>query len=297
VWARALGAPDGFIPREWTDPWDVITAIMFYGTAAAWTIVVTDALPVPAREYPLAAAAVLAAAFLAPAALRGHVAMHVAGIAVLALGVVLQWDGLPVAAVLVAPALLAAFGSRGGSLAANRWVPLSLMAIAAYTLFEVEAARSVDDPALTGRWALTMYLQVAGLLAIAGPMWKETEERWARPGGFPLRTATWLLAGLVALAGGTVEIPAFVVQRGGTDLGAGLAVSAYWLVFAGGLLAYGFRRERRAVRITGLAVAALAVGKVLVVDLAELRALYRVGSLALLAVTALLGARAYYRRQ
>jgi uncharacterized membrane protein len=50
------------------------------------------------------------------------------------------------------------------------------------------------------------------------------------------------------------------------------------------------------VRITGLIVATLAIAKVALYDLANLEALYRVASFALLAAIALLGANAYHRR-
>lgn len=297
VWLEAYRARDGHSVPDWDDLEDVARAVLFYGTAVLWTEVVQMSLPGSAAAYPLIAAAVVAALYLLPAFQRSHAAFQLAGIGVLALGIVAQWDGLPVAAVLVVPAIVSAIGTRSGPLAENRWLGPALMAMAAYTLFEVEATRPDAYPALTGAWAWTLYLVVIAALAIAGPLWKPTEGDWERPGGFPLRTATWLLAAVVALAGGTAEIPAFVAQRGGSDFAAGLAVSAYWLVLAGGLLAYGFWKESRAVRITGLVVGALAVGKVLFVDLAELRALYRVGSLALLAVIALLGARAYYKKE
>ena len=52
----------------------------------------------------------------------------------------------------------------------------------------------------------------------------------------------------------------------------------------------------KAVRVTGLVVAALAISKVAFYDLANLDALYRVGSFALLALIALVGARAYHGR-
>jgi hypothetical protein len=297
VWLEAYRSRDGRSVPDWDDLEDIARAVLFYGTAVLWTQVVEMSLPGAAAAYPLIATAVLAALYLLPAFLLGHAAFHLAGVGVLALGIAAQWDGLPVAAALVVPALVAAIGTRSGPLAENRWLGPALMAVAAYTLFEVEAARPASYPALTGAWALTLYLVVVAALATAGPLWKPTEGDWERPGGFPLRTATWLLAAVVALAGGTAEIPSFVAQRGGSDFAAGLAVSAYWLILAGGLLAYGFWKESRAVRITGLVVGALAVGKVLFVDLAELRALYRVGSLALLAVIALLGARAYYKKQ
>jgi uncharacterized membrane protein len=299
VWRKALlTARETAGDAGSMDPWEILDTVVFYATALLWTAVATDTLSQPVEGYPLVVTAVLALPYLAPGLLRGHASMHLAALGMLAVGVLVQWDGLGIAAALVLLAVFAAVTTRTGSLARNRWAGLALAAMAAYELFRFDAeVRPADDAALVGRWAAVLYLQVVSIAAIAGPLWKKTEPRWEAPGGFTVRIATWLLAAVVALAGGTIDIPAFVVQSGGSEFAAGLAVSAYWLVLAGGLLAYGFWKDLRAVRITGLAVAALAVGKVLFVDLAELRALYRVGSLALLAVITLLAARAYHRRE
>lgn len=298
VWRRAIAVPPDTGARLHADePLGLVSTVMFYATAIAWAVVATEALPPPADAYPLLAAVAIALCFLVPGLLRGNAAMHLAGLAVVATGIAAQWEWLGASAGLSVLALFAALTTRSGPLAENRWSATALVAVGAYALFGANAeVRPENDPALVGRWAQALYLNLASIVAIAGPLWRKTEERWEKPGGFSLRTTTWLLAAVVAISGGTIEIPEFVVQHGGSELAAGLAVSAYWLILSGGLLAYGFWKDLKAVRITGLAVAGLAIGKVLFVDLAELRALYRVGSLALLAVITLLGARAYYRR-
>jgi uncharacterized membrane protein len=299
VWRRAIGVPPETGARLHADePSGPVLTTMFYATAIGWAVAATEALPPPADAYPLAAAVAISLLYLVPAVRRGNAAMHLAGLGVLAIGVIAQWDWLGTAAGLSVLAVFAAATTRSGPLAENRWSGTVLAAMAVYALFGANAqARPADDPALIGRWAATLYLVLASIVAIAGPLWKTTERRWEAPEGINLRLVTWLLAAVVALSGGTIEIPAFVIERGGSELAAGLAVSVYWLLLAGGLLAYGFWKDVRGVRITGLAVAALAIGKVLFVDLSELQALYRVGSLALLAVIALLAARAYHRRE
>ena len=79
------------------------------------------------------------------------------------------------------------------------------------------------------------------------------------------------------------------------ELAAGLAVSAWWMVFAAALVLVGFRRSLKQLRLAGLAVAGLAVAKVVIHDLSSLDALYRVGSVFLLGLVMLSLAYVYYR--
>lgn len=273
--------------------------LAFYATALAWAVAATEAVPSPLDQYPLTVAAFIGLLFLVPGVMHAHVAMHVAGLIVLATGIVAQWqDGVGLVFGLSGLAVLAAVTSRSGPLTANRWTTLALGVLAAWALFEANATlRPEGDPALVSTWSIALNVLVASLVLIAGPLWTSVERKAGDSSGFNLRTVIWVLAAAIALGGGTIEVPAFVTQQGGTELAAGLAVSSYWLLFAAGLLAYGFWKDVRGVRIAGLAVAALSVGKVLFVDMAELQALYRVGSLALLAVITLAAARAYYRRE
>jgi uncharacterized membrane protein len=104
----------------------------------------------------------------------------------------------------------------------------------------------------------------------------------------------------LALFGVTGEIRRFSSLREtsveAAQLAGGLAVSAWWLVFAAVLVTLGLRRRMRPVRLGGLAVAGLAVLKVMVFDLASLDALYRVGSVFILGLVSLLLAYLYHRQ-
>ena len=67
-------------------------------------------------------------------------------------------------------------------------------------------------------------------------------------------------------------------------------------MFAAALIGVGFRRSLKPARVAGLAVAGLAVIKVLVFDLSSLDALYRVGSVFILGLVFLLLAYLYHRQ-
>ena len=86
-----------------------------------------------------------------------------------------------------------------------------------------------------------------------------------------------------------------VMSRSTARLAGGLAVSAWWAVFAAGLVILGFQRKLKAVRIAGLAVSGLAVAKVLLFDLSELDALYRIASVFTLGLVSLGVAYLYHR--
>jgi uncharacterized membrane protein len=74
-----------------------------------------------------------------------------------------------------------------------------------------------------------------------------------------------------------------------------LALSAFWGALGFGGLVAGLVRDRRPLRLGGLALLGLAVGKVFVVDLAALASLWRVASFLLLGLLLLAGAFAYQR--
>jgi len=112
-----------------------------------------------------------------------------------------------------------------------------------------------------------------------------------------IRSGLWMVAGLLALFGVTAEIRRYfeLAHPAEASLAGGLAVSAWWLVFAAALVGYGFRREVKPFRLSGLAVAGLAVVKVIFFDLSDLDALYRVGSVFFLGLVTLSLAYLYYR--
>ncbi|MFQ5745865.1 MAG: DUF2339 domain-containing protein [Gemmatimonadota bacterium] len=295
-WAALHGAAADAAPRWRPEPADRLFLAL---SGAAWVGVALLALPDAAEAYPLLAIGAIALVYLYPALARRLPDLLAVGLGVLALGALAQWTGAGVTAAWAGLVLLAGIATRREPLAAARWAAALLGLLAAYRLGGVDLLRRPEaEAAFTGTWALAMYAVTASLGLLAGPLWRDLDRRFTAPGGFNLRIATWILGGLVLLLGGTSEITRVFEQGtiGGSDLGASLAVSAFWLLYAAALLAYGFRRERRGVRIAGLTVAGLAIVKVIVYDLSSLEALYRVGSFALLAVIALLGARAYHGR-
>lgn len=109
----------------------------------------------------------------------------------------------------------------------------------------------------------------------------------------------WSLAGLTLLYAGSLEVFRFFAGMRGTWAGAwlagDLAISAYWLLYAGAMVWAGFTLGRAAVRSAGLVVAGLAVIKIAFYDLQQLEALYRVGSFFLLALMSLAVAWLYNR--
>jgi uncharacterized membrane protein len=266
---------------------------MLVSAALLWTGVALSALPPAVEDYPLLVAAPIAVLYLVPALRRRIPLLLIAGIGGLGLGVPDQWDAtdatLGWCALIAATALL----TRRTPLSSARWVGVVLGFAAMWRLLSFDLfARPDADPAFVGAWPLALYTLIAALALLAIDGWDE-DDRY-RAGGLTidLRVVTWLLAGILLLWGGTIEIARLDIS----GLAAGLVVSAFWLLYAGGLLAFGFRTNRKAVRVTGLVVAALAIWKVAFYDLANLDALYRVGSFALLAVLALVGARAYHGR-
>ncbi|HSB54903.1 MAG TPA: DUF2339 domain-containing protein, partial [Gemmatimonadales bacterium] len=74
------------------------------------------------------------------------------------------------------------------------------------------------------------------------------------------------------------------------------SVSAWWILFAAGCFVLGFLRAQKPLRYAGFGVAALALGKVLLVDLSTLDAFYRIGSVLILGIVSLGVAYTYHRR-
>ena len=138
--------------------------------------------------------------------------------------------------------------------------------------------RSDVDAAFWGLWAGTLWLAIAlfaGLATWFAPRAEEFTEA-------PHQVLLWSGAGILLLLGVTGELDRYFGHRdlapGVGDLASGLAISAWWILFAGGLVLLGFQRDLQRVRQAGLLVAAMATLKILVHDLSSLNALYRIGS-------------------
>jgi len=181
-------------------------------------------------------------------------------------------------------------GRPGGRIAA---VGLALLAFPC--LFGVALwSRQSGVATFTDPWALALYGYVAGT-ALAAYRWGEGSTdpgtaRWTARGG----ELFWVLCGAAVFAGGSVELPRYFGQR--APLAGDLALSIFWLAYAGALVRLGFQHERKDVRSAGLAVAAGAGLKIVLYDLSNLDALYRIASFFALALIALAVAYAYNRR-
>ncbi len=219
------------------------------------------------------------------------------GVAAAAIAAQAQWSGTAETWALLGLALLWAALDHVLDRADGRWYACLTWAAALNQLMnEALAARTAGDAAFTGSWALALWGVTGVAVALAGGLLKarpdEGEARLARSG---LR----IMAGLLLLFGVTAEIPRYFdlesLSRVRAELASGLAVSAWWMVFAAALVLVGFRRSLKQLRLAGLAVAGLSVAKVVIHDLSSLDALYRVGSVFLLGLVMLSLAYVYYR--
>ena len=228
---------------------------------------------------------------------RGRVAHFVGmGIALLGWAVAAQWDDVPVALGWAALGALGVAADRWLDQRGGRDVGVALLGCAFWNVFAVsQVDLAATHRPFVSQWSLGWYGVVAAS-AVAAVWWR------ARAGevGWPTlgRPALWGLAGLGLLFGGTIELQHFFAAsaRPGATLAGKLAVSTYWLFYAAALVWAGFRLAKKPVRSAGLALAALASAKVVLVDLSNLEALYRVGSTFVLALIALGVAYAYNRR-
>ena len=190
--------------------------------------------------------------------------------------VVVGWTALALAALAVEQV-----GGRPGA----RPAALCLAVVTFPWLFGVALRdRAFAAPAFTDSWAVALYIYVAGL-ALAARGWRK-----AGRGGELL----WVLCGAAVFAGGSIELQRYFAPR--SPLAADLALSVFWLVYAGTLVQLGFSRQRKDVRSAGLVVAAGAGLKIVLYDLSNLEALYRIASFFALALIALGVAYVYNKK-
>lgn len=299
LWWHGLRSP-AIWPRRTTRfyrgaEWSLGEAVYFFVTPLflAWAL----RLQAPARfdaQRGLAAALVGAGYVLAGYG-RPRPAFALVGASALAIAAWLHWPGLTAVWVLAALALLWAALDHALRRTDGRWYALGTLAAALLHLVGHDGAlRAAADPAFVGGWALALWLLAAVAAALAGGLWR----RAGRPDDVRVVCATlWFTVGALVLFGVTGEIRRhFLLHSTAPGLAGGLAVSAWWLVFATALVVLGFRRDVRPVRQFGLAVAGLAGLKVLTVDLRSLDALYRVGSVFILGLASLLVAYLYHRQ-
>ena len=298
VWRHALGS-DGTWPYERASEGrrPLLPSMYFYATPI-WLVWAVDQLasPVLDRQQGLSTALV-AAVYLAIGVMGGRRPFAVVGALGALVATLIQWpESLTAPGVLGILAL--AWGTIGRVTKRADWnyhallpVGTALMLLWTATL----GVRPPDSPAFIDGWALIGWGLLAVTIALATDL--GAPEGDARS---PRRGALWATAGAVLWLGVTGELTRFfrlnVSDSGAATLAGGLAVSVWWLLFAGGCILVGFRRTLRPLRLAGLWVSGLAVMKVLFVDLSTLDALYRVGSVFVLGLVSLLVAWAYHRR-
>jgi uncharacterized membrane protein len=207
-----------------------------------------------------------------------------AGLAGVAITVTL--DGPAVVAAWSAEALVLAWAGRRTD-TPERGLVASLLfaalAIGHVLVFEVPPSSLAyglsSTPAAIGAVALVL-VALAGIAAA----YREVVEPLAWTGA---ALAVYLASGLVVeLAGAQPHHSTQTSQ---------LALSGFWGALGFAAIVAGLVRRERALRLGGLGVLALAVGKVFLVDLAHLESIWRVGSFLAIGLLLLAGAFAYQR--
>jgi len=192
-----------------------------------------------------------------------------------------------------------------------RWLALAL--------FAAVAVRLVANPALLGyypasqwpvfNWLMYTYLVPAAALLWSAKIQEPLEVARRSPGEAALYSgdrpvgATLCALAAVLVVFVWINLTIFDAFSSGPGLlgsfarlpARDLTLSLAWILYAVILLAVGMARRSGALRWISLAFLVLAIGKVFLYDLGELRELYRVASLAGLAVSLLLVSLAYQR--
>jgi hypothetical protein len=285
------------VPQSTGPGWSAGEAFYFFITPFLLAWAIHTVAPEPFRENPGLVPLLVGLPYLLVGYFRPLPAFALVGSAAMGIAVSAQWDGISRVWLLLGLALLwPALDHRLGR-TDGRWYGTVTLAFALEYLFHGALdRRTAADAAFVGPWALALWGAIATTALLAAGLWKgdagKDETRLAR-------NAFWVVAGLMCLFGVTAEIRRYFALRSlsveTAALAAGLAVSAWWLVFAATLVGLGFRRALKPVRVAGLTVAGLAVVKVVFFDLSSLDALYRIGSVFLLGFVMLSLAYLYYR--
>jgi hypothetical protein len=232
--------------------------------------------------------AALAAAYLPAGWLRRSASHLIAGFLLTGLAIAFAWPATSIVIGWTGLALAALAAEREGGRPGGRYAALTLATAAWVCLFSVALffrGFFVSKPSLlVDAWAVGLYAYVAGTAVAA--YWWGREGRSVR--------VMWGLCGSAVFTGGSIQAQSNFSRL--APLAGDLALSVWWLLFAGGLVFLGFRLNHKLIRSIGLGVAAFAGLKIVLYDLANLEALYRVGSFFALAMIALAVAYAYNQK-
>jgi uncharacterized membrane protein len=277
--------------------WSAGEALYFFVTPMllGWAVHSLD--PARFRAEPWMVPLIIAIPYILAGYVRARPAFAAVGATAMGIAVMQRWEGVPQVWALLALAVLWSALDLRLRRTDGRWYGLITLVAGLQQLFDGAAGtRGADDDAFVGPWALALWGGIATTAAFAARLWRVDS---GREDTRLIRSGLWVVAGGMALFGVTGELRRYFELRSlsaeTASLASGLAVSAWWLLFAAGLVVLGFRLRLQPARIGGLAVAGLAVAKVVLFDLSTLDALYRVGSVFLLALVALSLAYLYYR--
>jgi uncharacterized membrane protein len=217
-------------------------------------------------------------------------------IALLLYGVGVAVIGVAFALALNGPALVAAWSAEAVVLAlvGRRTNTPGRALVAALVFAGLAGAHALvfEAPPTSLAWGFDSIPEAVGaialvLVALAGIVVAYGEE--------VREELCWIGAGLgVYLASGLVVDLAGAQPHHSTQTSQ-LALSGFWAALGFAALVAGLLLRRRALRLTGFAVLALAVGKLFLVDLAQLESIWRVGSFLAVGLLLLAGAFAYQR--
>ncbi|HYT64147.1 MAG TPA: DUF2339 domain-containing protein [Gemmatimonadales bacterium] len=243
------------------------------------------------QHTPEVVPAALGAVYLLAGWIRRAAPFLIMGFALEAFALALGWPAASVTIGWTALALLALLAERQAGRPGGRQAAVGLATVAFISLFSAALWARAAEPVFTDSWALALYAYLAGTAAAARWWGAETRPTLWKGGG-----AEWcgMLCGAAVFAGGSIQFARALGRI--TALAGNLALSVWWLVFAGTLVWLGFRMDRKMIRSAGLIVAAGAGFKIVLYDLSTLQALYRVGSFFALALIALAVAYAYNRK-
>lgn len=307
--------------REGTDRWSPLETLYFYLTPLFLTTAVGWWDHAWFAAHPGAAVMIVGAPYLLLGYQRIRKHFAVVGVLAMIAATMQRFHGTDAIWVLLGIALCTTLLDRPLERRDGRFLGLVALAVALLQFSTAFAMRAANAPAFVDSWAVALWATTAFAAVLAARLWRVYPEeheaasslRAAADLNSPVGlrqsagalardvpSALWVTAGALLFAGVSVEFARLMAQLGFSAetaaLAAGLAVSAWWAFFAGGLVVLGFRRNLAPVRVAGLLVAAMAVGKVLLFDLAQLDALYRIASFLILGFV-LLGVAYLYHRQ
>ena len=302
VWWYALRTDRAFSFQQSSSPgspsWSLGEALYFLVTPVLLGWAVYQLSPRWFDVHRGLVAYIIAVPYLFAGYHRPRPAFALVGAAALGLAVWQHWSGVTRVWGLLGLVILWAVLDHRLNREDGRWYALATLWAALQQLFgDALVRRPLTDPAFVGSYALALWGTALVSVAIAAGLFRRTAAASVSP---LVQGGLWVLGGALVLFGATAEIQRYFelkpLSSETASLASGLAVSAWWLVFAATLVGVGFRRGLKPVRVAGLGVAGLAVIKVLVFDLSSLDALYRVGSVFILGLVFLLLAYLYHRQ-